>query len=92
MAYLYKTYLFKDTSSVIPIPPNNTQDLADFEDAHKASAVEIDGVELAETVFSTDLAYSDFDIAIADPIVWGDVKYVNKEDRYELYLLCPAPL
>jgi hypothetical protein len=87
MAYLYKTYLYKDTTRVIPIPPDNTENLADFVDNHKSSAFEVDDVILAETVFQCDCSYEDFDAFITDPFDWGDVKYIAKADRYELYLL-----
>ena len=92
MSYLYKTYLYKDESKVSPVPENNTEDLADFEDNHKADAMEITELVLAETVFSTDKSYSEFDALITGGILWSDVKYIEDEIFYELSLLSDTPL
>jgi hypothetical protein len=93
MSYLYKTILFIDTTNVVPIPPDNTADLADFEDNHKADCVPVDEVALAGTTFTVWQSFEDFDASIdGDVIVWGDVKCIETEAVYVLNLLTNNPL
>lgn len=90
--YLYRTSLYTSTSNVPNPPANNSTNLSEYENNHQSSTVKVSEVQLAETTFSTDISYSDFDTLVASPYDWGDVKEVTKNNRYELYLLTSEPL
>jgi hypothetical protein len=93
MSYLYKTVLFKDTTNVVPVPIDNTVDLADFEGNHKAYCQMIDEVVLAGVTFSTWEIYTAFDGYVdGSVIVWADVKCIETDKTYELNLLTNNPL
>lgn len=92
MSYLYQTHLFRETASVVPIPADNTANLADFEDDHKSTALFIDELALAETTFQIDLTYPDFHDLITGEIEWSDVKYIETPTSYRVLLLSDIPL
>lgn len=85
--YLYHTTIYKETSSIhgLNVSQNNA-DKADFEDNHKASAIVVDSVDIAETTFTIQDDYTTFSGRITTPIVWSDVKYIEEQGRYVLYL------
>ena len=92
MSYLYKTYLFKVTHNVVPVPPDNTANLADFEDNHKATASQVSEIIVAITTFICDDSYADFVAKISTPITWADVKYIETGHTIELNLVTTDPL
>jgi hypothetical protein len=87
MNYLYKTFLYTDTTNVIPIPSGNNANVTDFETNYKDDAVQVTDIQLAETTFIQEKTYSDFKDLISDPIEWSDVKFIEKQNHYELNLL-----
>jgi len=87
--YLYKTFLYTDTSDVLGAPASNTDDLADFNNNHKASAVEVNEVLLAGDTFVTEDSYTDFKARVTS---WADVKYVCDANSHTLYLLSETEL
>lgn len=86
--YLYKTILYKDTSSVIGTPASNLGDVSDFEDNHKNSAELVTEILIEETTVVTELSYSDFKNLI---VLWSSVKYTNGS-RYVLHIISDMPL
>ena len=86
--YLYKTTLIKQGATAPSKPPSNDTDLQDFENNHKANALEVDEVLLSETTFVITIDYATFVTHIdGTVIVWADVKYKDDTNIYELNLL-----
>ena len=86
--YLYQTILFKDTTGVLPVPTDNAADLSDFETNHNADVIAVDNVIPAETTFEIWEDYSDFSAYIDDvAFFWTDVKCIENEKSYTLYLM-----
>ena len=85
--YLYKTTLFRDTSNVIGAPTSNTADLADFEANFKATATPVNELVVAETTFYIADTYANFKALISAPLTWADIKYIQRLEKYELFLL-----
>ena len=90
--YLYKTVTYHDTSGVASVPASNAADNADFVANRKASAVQVDALELAETVFVTEKSYTDFGTLVTNNTTWASVKYVTGAKSYEMYLISNTPL
>jgi hypothetical protein len=63
-------------------------DATSFETNHKAVAVLIDEIEIAETTYTHWLDYANFGNLIVSPLDWNDVRYrqISNEPRYILYL------
>ena len=90
--YLYKTAVYTSTSNVAELPANNATNLSEYENNHQSSTIKVDGIEIAETTFATDVDYSTFDGYITSPYDWGDVKELELNNRYELYLITSEPV
>jgi hypothetical protein len=91
--YLYQTTLFTNTNNVYGLNVSqNTEDLADYVNTHRTSTEKISDVVIAETTFTTQLTYAEFESAVAIPLTWADVKEVNSGDHYDLYLLTDNPI
>lgn len=88
-SYLHKVEIFKLTESVIGIDvTQNDADKADFETNYKASAKKIDSLIIAETTFEVEKTYSQLKALIdGTTITWADIKYVETDGGYKLYLL-----
>ena len=84
--YLYKAILYKNSSEVIDVDANNDTNLADFQNNHKAAALKIEDVALAETTFIISESYASFSARIVSPLDWSDIKY-KENHKIELYLL-----
>lgn len=89
--YIYKTILFTNTTNVVGAPASNTADLADFE-TNKASTYLISEITVAETSATVEKNYAQFKALIVSPILWADVKRIETNNTYELYLLSENPL
>lgn len=87
--YLHKTELFKTTGSVIGINvTQNDTDKADFETNYKALAKKIDSLIIAETTFEVEKTYSQLKTLVdGATISWADIKYIENDEGYKLYLL-----
>lgn len=85
--YIYTTTLYKDTTYVVNASASNDTDLSDFTTNHKASALAVTEVQVAETSFIIQKTYSDFDALVVSPRSWADVKYLETERSYKLYLI-----
>jgi hypothetical protein len=90
--YLYKAITYHTTTNVASVPVNNTTDNADFVNNYKASAIKVDSLELAETTFVTELSYTDFKAEVAQHTSWSNVKYVQNDKSYTLYLISSSSL
>ena len=90
--YIYNTYLFKAGASVIDEDPDNATNLADFETNHKAAAQDVSDIIIQELTFDTFESYTTFESYINGDITWADVKYIDRPDRYELYIATTSAL
>lgn len=90
--YLYRTVTYHDTTDVVTVPANNATNNSDFVANHKASAIKVDELTLAETTFVTELSYEDFDDLVTNNTTWASVKYVAGPRAYQLYLISSNPL
>jgi len=90
--YLYQTIIYKDVNKVIGADPNNDANKADFVNNYKSIAQKIDSIIVAETSFEIDMLYADFKAKIISPITWADVKYIEDNNSYTLYLASENPL
>lgn len=89
--YIYKTSIFKSSTLVIGIDPNNVANLSDFETNFKATARKIDELLLSGNSFVIELSYTDFKAKITGSVLWSDVKYIETS-KYLLHLLTDNPL
>lgn len=90
--YLYKTTIYKNTNDVIGAEPNNDTNLSDFENNFKASALQVNSVNVSETSFEIVKGYADFkDLIDGVSLTWADVRYIENE-KYELSILNLSPL
>lgn len=88
--YLYKTAVYKvDNGNVVGVPASNTADRADFEDNNKSSVIPVTTVLTEELTFEIWVVYSDFSTKVTD---WADVKCLETDRYYELYLMSNSPL
>jgi len=67
-------------------------DATDFVTNYKSSALEITQITIAQTAFTITKTYTDFKALVATPIDWGDVKFIQVRDNYELYLVSESEL
>ena len=91
--YLYKTFIYTDTTNVVGLDETeNAAHLADYEGNHQADTIKVDDIQIAETTFVTDMEYDDFHDLIVTPFDWGDVRELEKDNNYQLYLITTSPL
>lgn len=91
--YLYKTFIYTNTANVIGLDETeNATHLADYEGNHQADTISVDDIQIAETTFVTDMEYDNFHDLIVTPFDWGDVREVEKDNHYALYLITTSPL
>lgn len=88
-SYLHKSEIFKETSSVIGIDvTQNNTDKVDFETNFKSQAKKIDSLIIAETTFEVEKKYTELKGLIdGTTITWADIKYIETDEGYRLYLL-----
>ena len=89
--YSYQATIYK-TEEVIISGGTDDTDRSDFETNFKATAVEINDIEYADTVFIVQKTYTQFKALIVSPLVWSDVKYENAHSRYILSILSETAL
>ncbi len=87
--YLHKSAIFKVTNNVIGIDiTQNDADKADFEANFKALAKRIDSLIIAETTFEVEKTYAQLKTLVdGATITWADIKYIETDEGYKLYLL-----
>jgi len=88
-SYLHKAAIFKLTENVIGIDVGqNDLDKEDFETNYKFLAKKIDSLIIAETTFEVEKKYTQLK-ALVDgvTITWTDIKYIETDEGYKLYLL-----
>jgi hypothetical protein len=94
--YLYKTTIIKDTSVYYAMPGAEATAHAsaktDFETNHKANCLEISERVLNDTTSVIVMNFADFDTAIASPVSWVDVQYMDGTNHYELSLMSSVEL
>lgn len=101
--YLYQTIISKDPTSFKKADGSNQlsnaditahQDaMTDFEANFKSSAVRIEGIQVAETVFTIEKSYVAFKTLVdGATIQWSDVKYVNGGTEYRLIIVTEVQL
>jgi hypothetical protein len=90
--YIYECTIYHTTASVVSPPTGNDTSVADFETNHKASAVAVESIQIAETSFVIEKTYSEFETLIAGGLSWADVKYVEGSVSYHLFLVSEAEL
>lgn len=88
-SYLYKAEIFKITGSVIGIDvTQNNVDKLDFETNFKSQAKKIDSLIIAETTFEVEKTYTELKgLVDGTTITWADIKFVETDEGYRLYLL-----
>ena len=84
--HLYRTILYKDTSTVIDPPASNDTDKTDFENNHKSTAVVSTTVPKITEGPIIKLSYTDFKAKVDGEILWSDVFYVDGDNSYEIFL------
>lgn len=85
--YIYKTSIYHQTDNVVGLPSSNATDLSDFETNHMGTCLPITGLSVSETSFEIDKTYSEFDALVASPYAWSDVKCMETDKSYVLYLI-----
>lgn len=86
--YLYNAIIYKTTDNVVGLDvTQNNLDKTDFETNYKSSCEDITLVNVAATTFEHDETYTDFKAMITGDITWSDVKMVEGDNKYTLYLL-----
>lgn len=93
--YLYKTIIYKIPNEVIGLSGEEIiqhgEDKTDFEANFKSSAVRTDRIVIAETTFEINKTYQEFK-SLTNVLTWGDVKYIEIDGYYSLYLLTDTPI
>ena len=90
--YLHRTTIYKDTANVIGAPADNASNKTDFENNFKASAIAVTEVTLQETTYEQDSSWAQFKTAITSPYTWADVKYIDKDNYYSIFMLTEIDL
>jgi len=86
--YIYKNTIYKTNAIVIGLDvAQNTADRIDFETNHKGESLAINNLVISETAFEVDKSYIDFVSLIISPILWSDVKYIETQETYKIYLV-----
>lgn len=93
--YLYKTIIYKVPDEVIGLSGaeiiQHGEDKIDFETNFKSSAVKTDRIVIAETTFEINRTYQEFK-SLIHVLSWADVKYIEIDGYYSLYLLNDTPI
>lgn len=91
--YLYKSTVYFDTTDVIGIDPVQEEaNKVEFEANYKASVYQVDDIQIAETVFVLNKSYADFKALIDGEVAWTDVKMIQQDKYYELFILSATQL
>lgn len=89
--YLYKTIIYKNTDNVGGLTLAERTQMAlnktDFETNHKATAIKVDEIILAETTFEIEKTYAQFEALLTGDLTWADVKYKEIDNIYVINLL-----
>ena len=84
---IHTVVLYKNITNVVGYPSSNDVDLLNFETTYKSQATKISDLVISDTAFELLETYTIFKTLITIPIVWSDVKYIEKGNSYLLYLL-----
>jgi len=85
---VHQTTIYINCENVIGVDPTEeATKVADFENNYKSSATQVSYVQIEETAFIDDNSYADFKGHVSS---WSDVKYTEKSNRYDLYLVVTA--
>ncbi len=86
--YLHKSMLFKSNTNVIGVSVTNNADRTDFETNFKSLSKKIDSLIIAETTFEVEKTYAQLKTLVdGTTITWPDIKYIETDEGYILYLL-----
>jgi len=86
MKMIFVHTIFKDETGVSVLPVGNSANLTDFDTNRKSDAIKIMETPEQSNMLSTELSYVDFTAKITGNITNVDIKYVEKDRTYTLYL------
>ena len=85
---IYRTIIYKVTTDVIGLDvEQNNGFKTEWETNHKSSAVPISEIVIAQTAYLQDKMFDDLEDLVTEPLDWGDVKYVETDNKYAIYLV-----
>ena len=90
--YLYYSPIYTDTTTVSNPLTDNATHLTDYEANYQSQVGKVDNVSLAATTFYFPMDFDDFKDLISDPITWADVKELETDNRYVLYIISNTEL
>lgn len=89
--YLYKTTIYFTPADVAGLnsteQTTHTNAKTDFEVASKKDeALKVDEIMIAETTFELEKTYEEFKDLIIGTIEWEDVRYIENQNSYHIYI------